>query len=79
MRHNSYYHAARHIAQAVSNNTDAQCTFQTMEQAVDDAKRKIRIGEANEVVIVKMVAIVKRDEPPVVMEFLNSYDNFKQQ
>ncbi len=67
-----YYVGAKHIASAIRMGNNADCTRDTFEQALTDARQTI----ANErgvdsVVIVKIIAVVRRESPPIVVEMLS--------
>ena len=62
-----YYVGAKHIGQSVQHGNNADCTRETFDDAIADAKKQIREG-AQCVVVVKIVAIVRRDSPPITVE-----------
>jgi hypothetical protein len=62
-----YYVGARHIGQSIQHGSNADCTRETLDDAIADAKQQIR-GGADTVVVVKIVAIVRRDHPPISVE-----------
>lgn len=63
-----YYIAARHIAEAVERGQNADCTFPSLENATEEAKRRIREGEVNSCLIVEIVRVVRKAEPPIEIE-----------
>lgn len=66
---NKYYVGAKHIGAAIARRGDPAGTayaVPTMEDAIEQAKQTIRNGEAECLVIVKIVAIVRREMPITV-------------
>lgn len=63
-----FYVGAKHIGAAVKRGQNASCTHETLAQAIDDAKQQIRNGEADCVVVVEIVRVVRRDHPPITVE-----------
>jgi len=62
-----YYVGARHIGDAIGNGENANCTHQTLNAAIEEAKKKIREG-ADCVVVVEIIRVVRRDDPPITVE-----------
>lgn len=65
---NKYYVGARHIAHSILNGEDAECTWTTLAEAIDEAKEKVEEGEVECAIVVKIVRVVKRSRPPVTVE-----------
>jgi hypothetical protein len=65
-----YYVGAMHIGQAIADGLDAGGTRATIEEAVADASAKIRRGESRCLVIVQIIAVVRKDEVPVSVEYI---------
>lgn len=63
-----YYIGAKHIASAILNNRNADCTRETLEEAIREAAHQVRIGEVECAVVVEITHIVRRDFPPVHVE-----------
>ena len=64
-----FYVGARHIGASIHHNSNADCTRATVEEAIADAKTQVRAG-ADCVVVVEIVAIIRREHPPVSVEML---------
>ena len=69
-----FYVGAKHIGAAVSCGRDAGCTRETIEQATEEAKNMIRNGEAESLVIVQIVRVVRR-EVPFIVEDVQHYED----
>ena len=65
-----YYVGARHIGQAIVDGHNASCTRHTMDAAIEEARQKVRNGEVDCAVVVQIVAVVRKDYPPVTVEIL---------
>lgn len=63
-----YYVGAKHIASAILNNRNADCTRATLEEAIKEATHQVRTGEVECAVVVEITHIVRRDFPPVTVE-----------
>lgn len=59
-----YYLSARHIAEAIGRDTDADCMHDNLNEAIQEARERIHEGR-DCVVIVKVVRIVRRSKPPI--------------
>lgn len=68
---NKYYVGAKHIGSAIRNsgNADGYC-HATMNEAIEAAKDSIREGNADCLVIVKIIAIVRREIPIIVEDLV---------
>jgi hypothetical protein len=66
---NKFYLGAQHIANDIANGRNNSHTHPTLDAAIRDAKLRVEGGE-EVVTIVKIVAIVKRKETPVVVEIV---------
>lgn len=66
-----FYAGAKHIGAAIKRGHNAECTRATVDEAIADAKNAIRNGEADVMVVVEIVAIVRRDHPPITVEVLS--------
>ena len=67
-----YYMGAKHIGAAIKMGHNADCTRDTFEQALEDARNAISTERGvDTVVIVKIIAVVRRDSPPVVVDLLD--------
>lgn len=62
-----FYVGAIHIGAAISAGQDVPATHNTVEEAVEDAKRKIGKNAADCLVVVEIVRIVRREDPPIVV------------
>ncbi len=67
---NKYYVGARHIGTAIGQKSNASCTHLTLEGAIEEAKDKVRRGEISHAVVVKIVAIIREEHPPVAVEMV---------
>jgi len=65
-----YYCGARHIGSAVARGDNAPIQRYTIEEAIADAKEQIRTQGVECVVVVEIVAVVRKDYPPVTVEIL---------
>lgn len=65
-----YYTGASHIARAFANNTNDIHTRATLEDAIEHAKSRMEDEGLDEAIVVKIVAVVKRATPPVVIRRL---------
>ncbi len=63
-----YYVGAKHIADAIRRGSNADCMQDTYEEAVKVATGEVERGEVAIAVIVKVIAIVRRSTPPVIVE-----------
>lgn len=64
-----FYVGALHIGAAVQKGRDASCTHDTVEEAVEDAKAKIRRDQIGDCfVVVQIVRVVRKDDPPITVE-----------
>lgn len=64
-----YYVGAKHIGAAIGRGHNASCTHQEMGDAIEEAVRTIRSNtDIDCMVVVKIVRVVRRDHPPVVVE-----------
>jgi len=63
-----FYCGAVHIARAIEAGDNSTITRETVEEAIEDAKEKIRRGEVNSVVVVEIVRIVRKDYPPITVD-----------
>lgn len=64
---NKYYVGAKHIGSTIARNDHADgYTQPTVGDAIAQAKETIRRGEAECLVVVKIVAIVRREVPITV-------------
>jgi len=67
---NRYYMAAQHISYAVSKGQNVAHMLPTLDDAIEKAKLEIAKGNTECVAIVKIVAVVRRQTPPVDVEYL---------
>jgi len=65
---NKYYVGATHIAKAIEDGKNAGSTHADLSDAINEAKRKVQNGEANTVIVVQIIRVVRRDHPPVIVE-----------
>jgi hypothetical protein len=66
-----FYTGAEHIARAIMNGTNDTHTHATMEEAVRNARMQLEDQPTRDgVIIVKIVAVVRRKEMPIVVEKL---------
>jgi hypothetical protein len=64
-----FYAGAKHIGNAIEKGYNATCTRDTFEQAVEDAREYMMRDESlNTVVIVEIVAVIRREKPVVNIE-----------
>lgn len=64
-----YYVGAKHIGAAIGQGRNASCTHQEMGDAIEEAVRTVRGNpDIDCMVVVKIVRVVRRDRPPVVVE-----------
>lgn len=63
-----YYAGAKHIGAAIKRGTNADCTRDSIEEAIEDAKRMVNNGEVEVAVVVEIRAIVRKEFPPIVVE-----------
>jgi hypothetical protein len=63
-----FYVGAKHIGAAVSRGQDSSCTRETLNETIEEAKNMIRNNEAECLIIVQIVAVVRRDVPIIVEE-----------
>ena len=69
MKINKYYTGAEHIARAIARGTNDPHTHETEAEAIRNAKLQLEDQPNREsVIIVRIVAIVKRKEQPIVVE-----------
>lgn len=67
-----YYVGAKHIGAAVGLGMDAGCMRETPEHAIEEATKMIQEsnGSITSLVVVEVIAIVKRSPPPVEVEYI---------
>lgn len=65
-----YYVGAKHIGAAVGRNQNSPTQRNTMADAILDAETAIDNGEADTLVVVKIVAVVRRVRRPTTTEIL---------
>jgi hypothetical protein len=66
---NKYYVGAEHIGNAIVRGEIPHLCHPSLDDAIADARKKLAADNRRDgVVIVKIVAVVKRQEPPVVVE-----------
>lgn len=70
MKMKRYYVGSRDIGRSIQYGKNAACTMNTPEEAISEATRKIQNNEGDCYVIVKIVAVVKKDNPPVKVTFV---------
>ena len=71
MKINKFYSGAEHIARAIARGSNDAHTHETFEDAVANARMQLEDQPNKEcVIIVKIIAIVKRKEQPIVVERL---------
>jgi hypothetical protein len=64
-----FYIGAAHIGAAIGRGDNASIQRATVEEAVEDAKQKIRDERGTDcVVVVEIVRVVRRDYPPISVE-----------
>lgn len=64
---NKYYLGATHIADAISNGMNHSHTRATVSEAVAEGIAKVERGEHECVVVVKIIKVIRRETPPVVV------------
>lgn len=68
-----FYVGAKHIGQAIERGYNAACCRETFEEAVADAREYMhRDDSIQTVVVVQIVAFVKRQRPVVDVEMLDA-------
>ena len=65
-----FYIGASHIGAAVGRGDNASIQRTTVEEAIADAKEKIRNEHVDCVVVVEIVRIVRKDYPPITVEIV---------
>lgn len=65
-----YYLGSTDIANHIINGKDAANTIENLEEAIERATDKIREDSSKIVIIVKIVAIVTPDRPPVKVKMV---------
>lgn len=65
-----FYVGAKHIGAAIGRGVDTSCQRDTLEEAIREAETMIRNREAESLVIVKIIAIVKIEQP-IKIEFVD--------
>jgi hypothetical protein len=63
-----YYVGAKHIGQAIHDGRNSDCTRATLDDAILEAKNMIENGEVNCAIVVQIVRIVRRTQPPITVE-----------
>lgn len=66
---NKYYLGALHIARSVRDKSNNAHTMETLEEAIDAAKKRVLAGE-DCVIIVEIIRIVRRQENPIIVEIV---------
>jgi hypothetical protein len=66
-----FYVGAKHIGAAIAAQGNAACTRDSIEEAISDAREMVRRGEVQTAVIVKIVAVVRKEYPPIAVDFLD--------
>lgn len=65
-----FYMGAEHIGDAIARGMNAPITRLTMEDAIRDARKKLADSGVDAVVVVEIVAVVYREDPPVEIDIL---------
>jgi len=73
-----FYVGAKHIGSAIGRGIDADCMRQTPEAAIEEATKQIveSCGAINCLVVVEVIAVVKKSPPPVVVEFVRDENSW---
>lgn len=68
---NKFYSGAQHITRAIMQGTNDAHTHKTIEGAIENARMQLEDQpNTDAVIIVKIVAIVRRKDMPIVVEKL---------
>ena len=65
---NKFYVGAQSIGRAIQLGGDSGGTFATVEEAIEDAKNKIRSGDRDVAVVVQIIRVCRKEYPPITVE-----------
>jgi hypothetical protein len=66
-----FYVGAEAVSRAISSGTDAAIMRDTVEEAVEEAKRKLSAEPTREcVVVVQVIRVVRRTPPPFIVDVI---------
>ncbi len=70
MKINKYYVGAQHLAAAIQRGENDKNTHATIDGAINAGKRLVENRAAECVIVVKVVRIIRRTTPPIVVEIV---------
>jgi len=65
---NKFYVGAAHIAEAIGNGSNDEWSHSTLESAINHAKHVMERDEKDCAIIVKIVAVLKRESRPIKVQ-----------